>query len=70
MCSTPATRATTPPPGATMLKNSVSPNSFLPFTTLKFPPNQDAPASVKIELPSVSVTPMPQAQQQQQPQGR
>src|SRR5919198_675645 len=43
MCSTPATFAITPPPGARMLKNSVSLNSYLPLTLLKLPPNQEAP---------------------------
>src|SRR5436190_2196806 len=32
MCSTPATFATTPPPGAMMSKNSVSVSSYFPFT--------------------------------------
>jgi hypothetical protein len=34
-----------PPPGAMMLKNSVSLNSNLPFTSLKLPPNHEAPAN-------------------------
>jgi hypothetical protein len=45
---------------AMMLKNVVSPVSYLPVAGLKFPPNQEAPLSrytVLVE-PSVSVTPI------------